>query len=416
MNNPKTGGARATNPAVDPAADSATKIFGIQKEIFWLGIVSFLTDVSSEMLFAVLTVFMSAILGASSFIIGLMEGLSDFSASSLDYISGYLSDKTGKRKIFALFGYGFSTLAKLSLVFFNSIAGVFAFRVVERLGKSIRGAPRDALISSIADKEKMGFAFGFHKALDKSGAVLGPFIGYFILAAFGQNMQSFQLIFLVAIVPAILSVLLLGFFVHEKKLHVAKVRESVFKNYDKLGKPFHRYLKIAGCFSLAYFSYAFLLLKAYSVGFQIKDVVLLYALFNLSFTLISIPAGKIGDRIGRKSVIMAEYILYALMCVGFIFASDKIAVILLFLVYGIFYAIDEGQTKAYITDIVPGEHRASAIGLYNFITGLVYLLASLLAGWLWNAFSPAATFGAAAVIAVISAIAFSFLKPPRTAR
>lgn len=396
--------------------DQKSKIFGIQKEIFWLGLVSFFTDVSSEMIFAVLTVFMSAILGASSFIIGLVEGLSDFSASSLDYISGYLSDKTGKRKVFVFFGYGFSTLAKASLIFFNNIAGVFTFRIVERLGKSVRGAPRDALISSIAEKEKMGFAFGFHKTLDKAGAVLGPFIGYFILMAFGQNLQSFQLIFIVAIVPAIISVLILGFFVHEKKQHVTKVRENVFTNYRNLGKSFHQYLKVAGCFSLAYFSFAFLLLKAYAVGFQIKDVVLLYALYNLSFTLISIPIGKIGDKIGRKSIIMAEYILYALMCLGFIFATDKISIILLFVVYGIFYAIDEGQTKAYITDITPKEHIASAIGLYNFVTGLVYLPASLLAGWLWKSYNPSITFGVAGGIAIISAIAFSFLKPPRSAQ
>lgn len=388
------------------------KIFGIQKEIFWLGIVSFLTDVSSEMIFAVLTVFLSVILGASSFIIGIMEGLSDLSASSLDYVSGYFSDKTGKRKAFALFGYGFSTLAKTSLIFFNSIAGVFTFRIVERLGKSIRGAPRDALISSIAEKEKIGYAFGFHKTLDKAGAITGPFIGYFILTLLGENMHSFELIFLIATIPAILSVLVLGFFIHEKPQTVTKVRENVFKNYQKLGKPFHKYLKVAIFFSLSYFSYAFLLLKAYSVGFQIKDVVLLYALFNVSFTLLSIPIGKLGDIIGRKTIIMTEYILYALMCVGFIFAADKTSVILLFLVYGIFYAIDEGQTKAYISDITPQEHRASAIGLYNTVTGLSYLPASLLAGWLWNAYDPSVAFGAAAVIAIISAIGFSFLKAP----
>ncbi len=392
--------------------EPSSKIFGIPKEIFWLGIVSFLTDVSSEMLFSVLTIFMSAILGASSFIIGIMEGLADFSASSLDYASGYLSDKTGKRKIFALFGYGFSTLAKTSLIFFNSIAGVFTFRVVERLGKSIRGAPRDALIASISEKGKTGYSFGFHKMLDKAGAVIGPFLGYFILSAFGQNFQSFQFIFVIAIIPAVLSVLCLGFFVHEKKVQVTKVRENVFKNYQKLGKPFHRYLKVAGFFSLSYFSFAFLLLKAYAVGFQIKDVVLLYALFNLAFTLIAIPVGKIGDKIGRKTVIMTEYILYALMCLGFVFANDKTSVIILFLVYGIFYAIDEAQTKAYISDITPDEHRASAIGLYNFVTGLLYLPASLIAGWLWNAYNPSAAFGVAGAIAVISAIAFSFLKPP----
>lgn len=382
------------------------KIFGIHKEIFWLGLVSFLTDISSEMIFSVLTIFMSAILGASSVIIGAMEGFADFSASSLDYASGYLSDKTGKRKAFALFGYGFSTLAKTILVFFNTIGGVFTFRIVERLGKSIRGAPRDALISTIAEKEKVGYAFGFHKMMDKSGAVLGPFLGYILLNALGENMKTFQVIFMVAIIPAVLSVLILGFFVHEKKVTVSKVRENFIKNYQRLGKPFQRYLKIAGLFSLSYFSFAFLLLKAYSVGFTIQDVVLLYALFNVSFTLISIPVGKIGDRIGRRTIILAEYLIYLLMCIGFIFAADKTSVIILFLVYGVFYAIDEGQTKAYITDISSPEHRGSAIGLYNLVTGIMYLPASLLAGWLWNAYNPSVAFGAAGLIALTASFAF----------
>lgn len=388
------------------------KIFGVQKEIFWLGVVSFLTDVSSEMLFSVLTIFMSTILGASSVIIGTMEGLADFAASSLDYASGYWSDKTGKRKAFAVFGYGFSTFAKVILVFFNTVWGVFCFRIVERLGKSVRGAPRDALIASLADKEKTGYAFGFHKALDKAGAVIGPFIGYFVLAALGQSLLAFQWIFVIAVVPALLSVFLLAFFVKEKPGAVSKVRENVFANYRNLGPAFHRYLKVAGLFSLSYFSFAFLLLKAYSVGFEIKDVVLLYALFNVSFTLLSIPIGKIGDRIGRGKIILAEYLIYMLMCVGFVFAGDKVSVILLFLVYGVFYAIDEGQTKAYISDLAPLEHRASAIGLYNFVTGIVYLPASLLAGWLWTAYSPAVTFLVAGGIALVSAVLFLVLQRP----
>lgn len=387
-------------------AEKQTKIFGIQKEIFWLGLVSFLTDVSSEMIFSVLTIFMTAILGASGLIIGIMEGLADFSASSLDYASGYLSDKTGKRKAFAVFGYGFSTLAKSILLFANSITAVFTFRVVERLGKSIRTAPRDALISTVVAKENLGFAFGFHKTMDKTGAILGPFLGYLILNMMGQTMEGFKFLFQMAIIPAVLSVLILALFIREKKGSGNNIRESVFKNYGHLGKAFHRYLKVAGLFSLSYFSFAFLLLKAYDVGFEIKDVVLLYALFNTSFILISIPVGKIGDRIGRSKIIMAEYCLYVLMCAGFVFASDKISVLLLFLVYGIFYAIDEGQTKAYISEITPTEHRASAIGLYNFITGMVYLPASLLAGWLWNAYNPSVAFGTAGTIALLAMILF----------
>ncbi len=382
-----------------------------KKEIVWLGIVSFLTDVSSEMIFSILTVYLSAVLGASSFVIGAMEGLADFAASSLDYLSGYLSDKTGKRKIFAVFGYGFSTLAKGILLFSTAVAGVFTFRIVERLGKSVRGAPRDALISTIAGEKNLGFAFGFHKTMDKAGAILGPFIGYAILSVLGQNLAAFQFLFQVAIIPAVLSVLILIFFVREQPPRTQKVRENIFKNFHQLGPDFHNYLKVAGLFSLSYFSFAFLLLKANEVGFDLKDVALLYAFFNVSFILISIPAGKIGDRIGRRKIILAEYLIYLLMCVGFAFAMDKISVIVLFLVYGVFYALDEAQTKAYISDISSPDHRASAIGLYSFVTGMIYLPASLLTGWLWYAFSPSVAFGVAGAIALCSAVLFVSIKP-----
>ncbi len=381
-------------------------IFGVQKEIFWLGIVSFLTDVSSEMIFSVLTIFLTVILGGSAMILGFMEGLADFSASSLDYISGYLSDKTGKRKLFALLGYAFSTVAKIILVFANTVTAVVTFRVVERLGKSIRGAPRDALISSISEKSKYGFSFGFHKMLDKAGAVLGPIIAYFLLLFLGQTAGTFNLLFWIALVPAALAVLIMALSVKEKPLAATAKPRRFFSIYKYLGPEYKKYLKIAGLFSLGYFSFAFLLLKAYQVGFQIQDVTLLYALFNVSFILISIPVGKIGDKIGRRKIILAEYFIYFLMSVGFIFAASKIVVILLFLLYGIFYAIDEGQSRAYISSITPEEHRAGAIGLYSFITGLIYLPASLIAGVLWNAFSPAAAFGFASVTALISFIFF----------
>jgi len=389
-----------------PVTGKEKTYFGVQRDIFWMGIVSFLTDISSEMIFSVLTVFLTVILGASSALLGLMEGLADFSASSLDYISGYLSDKTGKRKLFAVFGYAFSTLAKLLLVFANTVAGVISFRVIERLGKSIRGAPRDALISSISKESKLGFSFGFHKMLDKAGAVLGPIVAYFILSSLGQTASTYNLLFWIALVPALLSVIVLQVMVRERPVTTPPKPRKFFSVYGQTGPEFRRYLRSAGIFSLGYFSFAFLLLKAYTVGFGIADVTLLYALFNIAFVLISIPMGKLGDRIGRDKTIIIEYILYILMCAGFIFATSKVAVIALFLLYGIFYAIDEGQSKAYISTITTEENRGGAIGLYNFITGLVYLPASLIAGLLWNTYSPSVTFGFAGGIALISLAVF----------
>jgi MFS family permease len=392
-----------THPA--PSVEDGSvkkKIFGVQKEIFWMGIVSFLTDVSSEMIFSVLTVFLTVILGASSALLGLMEGLADFAASSLDYVSGYLSDKTGKRKVFAVFGYAFSTVAKVILVFANTASAVLAFRVIERLGKSVRGAPRDALIASISKESKLGFSFGFHKMLDKAGAILGPIIAFFILAWLGETAATYNLLFWIALVPAALAVLLLSVAIKEKPVTVKPKPRKFFSVYGQTGPEFKRYLKTAGIFSLGYFSFAFLLLKAYEVGFGLKDVTLLYAVFNVSFFLISIPVGKLGDKIGRRKIIIAEYVIYALMCAGFIFAADKVAVIALFLLYGVFYAIDEGQSKAFISTITPEEVRASAIGLYNFTTGLIYLPASLIAGLLWNSVSPSAAFAFAGVTALLS--------------
>jgi MFS family permease len=382
--------------------------FSVPKEIFWMGIVSFLTDISSEMIFSVLTVFLTVFLGASSALLGLMEGLADFAASSLDYVSGYLSDKTRKRKLFAVFGYAFSTVAKILLIFSNSVANVISFRVIERLGKSIRGAPRDALIASIAKEDKLGFSFGFHKMLDKAGAILGPIVAYFILAYLGQTASTYNLLFWIALIPAILSVLVLQFAVKEKPSATPPKPRKFFSVYKETSPEFRKYLRAAGIFSLGYFSFAFLLLKAYTVGFSIADVTLLYAIFNVAFVLISIPMGKLGDKIGRDKTIIIEYVLYALMCAGFMLAASKLAVIALFLLYGIFYAIDEGQSKAYISGITTEDHRASAIGLYNFITGLIYLPASLIAGILWNTYSPAATFGFAGIIALISLGVFIF--------
>ena len=378
------------------------KILGVDKNIFFLGIVSFLTDVSSEMIFSVFSVFFTIVLGASAALLGLIEGLSDFAASSLDYLSGYFSDKTGKRKVFAIAGYGFSTIAKTMLVISSTVASASAFRVIERLGKSFRGPPRDAWISALADEKTKGYAFGLHKSLDKAGAILGPFIAYGILSYWGQNANAFGILFAVAVVPAALAVLLMLFI--KDRPEKPRERENIFRAYGKTGKDFRHYLFSGGIFSLAYFSFGFLLLKAYLVGFEIKDVVLIYALFNIAFVLVAVPIGKLGDRIGRRKIILLGYLSYFIMSLGFVFASTKETVAALFVLFGIFYAIDESQGKAYITDMEK-ERKATAIGIYNFFTGLIYLPASLIAGWLWM-IKPDYAFAFAAVASLAALVFF----------
>jgi MFS family permease len=367
-----------------------------------LGLVSFLTDVSSEAIFAILPLFLTGVLGASTIALGTMEGLADFAASSLDLASGYASDRLGKRKGLAVFGYALSSTAKLVLLFAATTAQVFAFRIVERLGKSIRGAPRDALLAGIAPKATRGASFGVHKAFDKAGAIVGPLVAFALLDHFGQSLGSFRKLFLVALVPAFASVAVLVLFIPEHKGEAVARRVPLREALRTLGPDFRHYLISAGLFSGAYFSYAFNLLAAARAQFESKHIALLYALFNVSFTILSVPLGRLGDRIGRRAIIASSYALYGLLALGFLVTTSKAAVIVLFLVYGLFYAIDEGQTKAYIADLVPDGARATAIGTYGFVTALVYLPASLLAGGLWKAFGPRATFGVAAAIAFVA--------------
>ena len=378
----------------------------VHKDVIKLGFVSFLTDISSEAIFSVFSVFFTVIIGASTAVLGLVEGLADFAGSSLDYFTGWFSDRIGKRKSLAVTGYGFSALAKISLLFASSVAMLASFRVIERLGKSFRGPPRDAWLSDIIGEENRGYAFGLHKAMDKTGAILGPILAYFLLNSLGQKMSTFRLLFLIAVITAILAVFVLAFM--KERPGIPKERVSMFKTWNTLNFGFKRFLIPAGIFSLAYFSFGFLLLKAYNVGFSIKDVVLLYALFNIAFVVVAIPIGRLGDIIGRKSIIILGYLIYALMALGFIFAVAKWQIIVLFILFGIFYSIDEAQNKAFIVDLEK-EKRATAIGMYNFVTGIIYLPASLIAGAFW-VFNPSYAFLFAFVIAIIAMISFIILQ------
>lgn len=391
------------------SAEPATKKPGIHPDILKLGLVSFLTDLSSEIIFSVFAIFFTTVAGASAALLGLIEGLSDLSASSLNYLAGWLSDRTGKRKAFALAGYGFSTLAKIILLVSSTVTGLAIFRVIERLGKSFRGPPRDAWLSAVADKDTRGYSFGVHKALDKAGAVLGPLLAYALLSWLGEGAATFRLLFWVALVPAVLSVIVLSLI--KDKPGTPHQRENMFDTWKTLSPAFKRYLVTAGIFSLAYFSFSFLLLRAHSVGFAIKDIVLLYALFNISFVIAAPLIGKLGDRVGRARMIMLGYATYLAMSLGFAFATAPWQVLVLFIVFGVFYAIDEAQSKAFIADL-EHERRASAIGMYNFVTGLVYLPASLIAGALWT-LHPASAFLLAAAIALVALIAFLRLRPDR---
>src|SRR3989344_965495 len=391
---------------MEPQTNSPKRFLNVHPDVLKLGAVSFLTDLSSESIFSVFSVFFSVIVGAPASLLGVVEGISDLSASSLDYVSGWLSDRSGKRKPLSISGYGFSTLAKLMLLLPASVLSLASFRVIERLGKSFRGPPRDAWLSSVAESRNRGYAFGLHKALDKAGAILGPLVAYFLLRSFGEDMSTFKILFILAVIIAALAVIVLLFM--NDRPGTAHERENIFRAWGTLSKSFKTFLIPAVIFSLAYFSFGFLLLRAHQAGFALKEVVLLYALFNISFVIFSVPIGKLGDRIGRKAIIITGYILYIAMALGFIFAQSKWEIIALFILFGIFYTIDEAQGKAFIADLEPNR-RATAGGFFNFSIGLIYLLASVIAGgpWLLN---PAYSFIFAALVATVALVAFLSLR------
>ncbi|MDA8329327.1 MAG: MFS transporter [Betaproteobacteria bacterium] len=383
--------------------------FSVHPDVLKLGLVSLLTDLSSEMIFSVFAIFFTTIAGASTALLGLVEGFADLSASALNYLSGWLADRTGKRKIFALLGYGFSTLAKIILLITSSITGLSIFRVIERLGKGFRGPPRDAWLSSVAEKADRGYSFGVHKALDKSGAIMGPLVAYGLLRWLGDGASTYRLLFWVALVPALISILVLSLV--KDQPGPQHRRENMLDTWKTMSLQFKRYLVTASIFSLAYFSFSFLLLRAYSAGFVARDIVLLYALFNFSFVIAAPLIGKLGDKIGRARIIVLGYLIYLLMSIGFAFATTQWQIIVLFVIYGLFYSIDEAQSKAFITDIAP-ERRASAIGIYNFATGMIYLPASMIAGGLWL-LNPAIAFLVAAYLALTAIVTFLILRPDR---
>lgn len=382
----------------------------LNPDVWRLGGVSLLTDLSSEIVFSVFAVVFTTVAGASSALLGLIEGLADFSASALNGVAGWLSDRSGRRKPFALAGYAFSTLAKALLVVSTSLASLAAFRVVERLGKGFRGPPRDAWLAAISEGGARGYAFGVHKALDRAGAVIGPLLAWALLSAWGESEQSYARLFLVALLPAVLAVIVLAC-LRDRPAPPAGL-PSPQAGWRALNPAFKRFLLPAGLFALGYYSIGFVLLRAHELGFGVAQVVLLYALVNAACVLAAPWVGRLGDRIGRVPVLMLGYASYGVVNLGLMAASARWQLVLLMVGYGVFVAIDESQSKALIADLEP-THRAGAIGAYNTLAGVLYLPASLLAGALWAGHATL-VFGLAAALSLFALLALRGVRvPPR---
>jgi MFS family permease len=370
-------------------------------QIYALGAVSFLMDVASEMVYPLLPLFLVGSLGVGKEIVGLIEGIAEATANLSKVVSGRLSDRAATRKPFLLAGYGLPFFARPLLALATSPWYVLSFRSLDRLGKGIRTAPRDALIAENASKEMYGRAYGLHRAMDSFGATLGPLIAVLLLPSLG-----FHTIFWLSMIPAALCVVVILTIVKEKPVEPKPLLPFHFKNYSPV---YLRFLLVSGVFTLALSSNAFLLLKLIEVGFSDTQSAFIYALYNLSYALIAYPLGALADAIGRKRLVAWSLTLYGLVYLGFGFASQAWLVVVLFFIYGVYSAGFEGSSRAYLAELIPSEEKASAIGLYHTVNGLLLLPASFIFGWLWQNVSARAAFLTSASLALLAALLFIVL-------
>ncbi|HEY4723488.1 MAG TPA: MFS transporter, partial [Anaerolineae bacterium] len=358
--------------------------------------------------------FLANVLGIKPTIIGLIEGVAEATASILKLFSGWLSDKLHARKWLAVVGYGLSAVSKPFFYFAASWEAIAAVRWADRVGKGIRTAPRDALIADSIEPRQRGLAFGFHRAADTAGAMLGLLIALLVvwLAQAGSTNlgeHTFRVVVLVSLIPAVLAVTALAFGAQD--VPIKSQRAAPKFAFRALGKPFMIFSVIVGIFTLGNSADAFLVLRAQDRGLNVLGVLGMLVTFNLVYTLISTPAGSLSDRIGRRKLIVGGWLVYAAIYLGFGLASTGWQVWALYAVYGAYYGMAYGTANAFVADLVPAELRGTAYGTYNAIIGLLAFPATAIAGGLWDSFGAAAPFLFGGTLALIAAVLMAFWMP-----
>jgi len=391
--------------------------YGLTANVVVLGVVSLFTDISSEMIMPILPFFLIQVLGANALIVGIQEGLADGVVSFMKVFSGRFSDAAGKRKRFVGAGYALSTLMKALFPFAQSWPEFLGMRIVERTGKGVRDAPRDALLTESTPAETRGKAFGFHRSMDTTGAIAGPIITLVLLAtiAASPGIPNYRLILLLAAIPAVISVFIV--FLVREPVRQRAPKQPLRVTFHGIPKPLWTFIGIASIFSFADFSYAFLLLRAGIHGTTVA--ILLYVVYNIVYAAHAFPAGILSDRVGRKPVVLTGYIAFIAMATLLVF-SDLLAVLVLaFVLYGLSYGMAEGTQRALVADFAPANIKATVLGAYHTCVGAVKLASGVVAGLLWIAFAPtptfplgAATFAFGAMAATVAAIGLSLWKAP----
>jgi MFS family permease len=388
-NTEKFSSAGETKPTVPEARRAALR--SMPRGIWALGFVSLFMDVSSEMIHALLPVFLVSVLGASVAEVGTLEGFAEAIASTTKIFSGTLSDKLGKRKLLAFAGYGLAAATKPLFALAPSVAWVFAARFVDRIGKGIRGAPRDALVSELAAPAVRGAAYGLRQTLDTIGAFAGPLLAVALMAATGDE---FRLVFWTASVPALVSVTVLIAFVQERPAHGAQARESYSLRdaLRTLGSGYYGLLVVAALFTLGRFSEAFLVLKASAAGLDAALVPLVLVVMNLSYALSAYPAGRLSDRVDRWGVLAVGSVLLVAADLVLAWGRSIGTALLGIAIWGLHLGFTQGLFAALVADSSAGPQRGTAFGVFNFVNGLMLLAASVVAGWLWDLYGSRATF------------------------
>ena len=384
-----------------PSERQRRTVFGLHRNILFLGLVSLFTDLSSEMIYPLLPVFLTSVLGTSTIFVGLVEGIAEATASFLKLLSGWVSDRWKKRKSLVVLGYTLSTLTR-PLVGVATIGWhVLLIRFLDRVGKGIRTSPRDALIADSTPESEHGKAFGFQRALDHAGAVIGPLVAFTLLTFFTQQYRT---LFLLAYIPGMMALGFLIFGVGEKKVFPAPLSsppiQFTLRPFDRRFKIF---LLAIILFSLGNSSDAFLILRAKDAGISVPLLPILWMALHISKSLSATPGGILSDRYGRKKMILTGWALYGGVYFGFASAQTSEMVWILFVIYGLFYGLTEGGERALVADLVPLHLRGTAYGIYHFSIGLSALPASLLMGYLWETFSPEAAFRFGAILALAAA-------------
>src|SRR6267378_1294978 len=356
-----------------------TLAYGLTANVVVLGFVSFFTDVSSEMIFPILPFFLIQVLSANALIVGLVEGVAESVGTFSKIFSGRLSDSAGKRKRFVAAGYGLSTAMKILFPFARTWPEFLGMRILERTGKGVRDAPRDALLTESTPPETRGKAFGFHRSMDTAGAIAGPIITLVIL------------------------------FVREPP-RAPSAKRTLRMTFREIPKPLVAFIGIATIFSFADFSYVFLLLRA-GLVYGTTQAILLYIVYNIVYAAHAFPAGILSDRFGRRPVVLIGYIAFVGMAALLALSSDLLVLVLGFVLYGLSYGMAEGTQRALVADFAPAETKATVLGAYHTSVGVVKLASGLVAGFLFT-IHPTATFAFGAVLGTVAAVALALWRPP----